>query len=98
MNQTGIQFRGSWAKPTETIQHSIQNFEGNSCAILATLSANVAILEQMKRLSIDFNAGDLKSGRTPLHHAVENNDAGEWDEGNNDAGKKKEDAVENDAG
>jgi ankyrin repeat protein len=30
----------------------------------------------MKRLSINFNAGDLKSGRTPIHHAVENNDAG----------------------
>ena len=62
------------------------------------MSANVAILEQMKRLSIDFNAGDLKSGRTPLHHAVEINNAGECKEDtveNNNAGERKENAVKN---
>jgi len=52
------------------------NFEGHSCGILATLSGSMEILRQMRHLSIDLNVGDMKTGRAPLHHAVEINDFG----------------------
>ena len=54
-----------------------QNYEGDTCAVLAIKSGNKRILKQLSDIGVNLDAGDTKSGRTPLHHAVATNDLGE---------------------
>lgn len=51
-----------------------ENYEGDTCAILATKSGSKMIIEQLYSLSVNLDKGDSTSGRTPLHHAVDSND------------------------
>ncbi|XP_071962200.1 NF-kappa-B inhibitor epsilon-like [Antedon mediterranea] len=49
----------------------LQNFEGYTCLHLASFGGNSEILQYLVDLGCDVNARDGKSGRTALHHAIE---------------------------
>uniref|UniRef100_T1IPV4 Uncharacterized protein n=1 Tax=Strigamia maritima TaxID=126957 RepID=T1IPV4_STRMM len=64
-----------WKNYGKTQNLELRNYDGQTCIHLATICKHVEILKLLHSAGADINAREGKSGRAPLHFAVEMEDA-----------------------